>query len=229
MAAYTAIVSAVAKTVMEAKLKVVDDLVAFLETKIEVDDELKAIFGSFKDSLKENEEKAVKAVSKKGKGKASDSSDGEKKKRAPSLFNLFVKDKMPELKAQHPEIKDGKQMISLASEAWKSDPLALFLKEKVPELKKEDADSDTEALYKKAKAMFKGVESGAESEGEEKPKKAPTAKKAGGKKAKKVEPEEEASDAGSDVEEKTIEEVIEKPKKGGAKKGKKAAAAEESE
>jgi hypothetical protein len=60
MAAYTAIVSAVAKTVMEAKLKVVDDLVAFLETKIEVDDELKAIFGSFKDSLKENEEKAVR-------------------------------------------------------------------------------------------------------------------------------------------------------------------------
>jgi hypothetical protein len=176
--------SAVAKTVMEAKLKVVDDLVAFLETKIEVDDELKTIFGSFKESLKETEEKAVKAVSKKGKKGGAD--EVEKKKRAPSLFNLYVKDKMPELKAQHPEVKDGKQMIAFASEAWKSDPLALFLKEKVPEMKKEESDSDTESLYKKAKAMFKGVESGAESEAEDKPKKAPAAKKAAAKKGKKA-------------------------------------------
>jgi hypothetical protein len=155
--AFPTVQSAVAKVVMDAKLKVFDDLVTFLDAKIEIDDELKVALAAFKDSLKESEEKAVKAAGKKSKKNASDG-ETEKKKRAPSLFNLFVKDKMPELKAQHPDVKDGKLMIGFASEAWKTDPLALFVKEKAPELKKDDSDdSDNETLYAKLKTMFTGV------------------------------------------------------------------------
>lgn len=201
--AFPTVQSAVAKVVMDAKLKVFDDLVAFLDTKIEIDDELKVALAGFKDSLKESEEKAVKVAGKKSKKNASEDAP-EKKKRAPSLFNLFVKDKMPELKAQHPDVKDGKLMIGFASEAWKTDPLALFLKEKVPELKKENADSDNESLYVIAKDLFNGSNSTSHS--------------------KVV-----VNDVPSDVEEATVDEVLEKKAKKGAKKGGKKAKKDESD
>jgi hypothetical protein len=37
---------------MESKLSVIDDLVAYLETKIEVDEDLKNVFTEFKANLK---------------------------------------------------------------------------------------------------------------------------------------------------------------------------------
>jgi hypothetical protein len=63
--AYSAITKAVANVVMDAKLSVIDDLITFLESKIEVDDDLKGIFEDFKSNLKESEEKVVKAAGKK--------------------------------------------------------------------------------------------------------------------------------------------------------------------
>jgi hypothetical protein len=42
--AYSAITKAVTNVVMDAKLSVIDDLITFFESKIEVDDDLKGIF-----------------------------------------------------------------------------------------------------------------------------------------------------------------------------------------
>jgi hypothetical protein len=158
--AFPTVQSAVAKVVMDAKLKVFDDLVTFLDTKIEIDDELKAALAGFKDSLKESEEKAVKVAGKKSKKAAadsSDSSDSEKKKRAPSVFNLFVKDEMPSIKLKNPDVKDGKQLMGLASEQWNTSEYAKFLQSKVTELKKADKDADVHDLFAKAKLMYAGL------------------------------------------------------------------------
>jgi hypothetical protein len=146
---FTIVNQAVAKVVMEAKLSVIDDIVTYLETKIEVDDDLKSIFIEFKANLKEYQEKVVKEAGKKSKVKKSHD-----KKRAPSVFNLYVKDIMPDIKAKHPDIKDGKQMIGFASESWKTDPLSFFLKEKILELKSDHTDKDIVELYAMAKAMY---------------------------------------------------------------------------
>jgi hypothetical protein len=154
MASFVAVNKAVAGVVMDAKLAVVDDLVQYLESKIEVDDDLRAMFDEFKSNLKESEEKVVKDAGKKIKGSKKTASGEEKKKRAPSVFNLYVKDVMPEMKAKHPDIKDGKQMIGFASESWKSDPKAAFIKEKVLEMKGDDKDGDVVEMYAKAKALW---------------------------------------------------------------------------
>ena len=221
--AYSAITKAVANVVMEAKLSVIDDLITFLEAKIEVDDDLKGIFEEFKSNLKESEEKVVKAAGKKASKSKKSDSDEPKKKRAPSVFNLFVKDVMPSMKAKHPDVKDGKLMIGFASEAWKTDPMAAFIKEKVLEMKKDDKDGDVVEMFAKAKAMFKdGDVSEVEVEKEvEKPKakgkkaaKEVEKPKAKGKKV--VESEVEAEES----EEEKVESEDEKPKA----KGKKAAA-----
>jgi hypothetical protein len=153
---YTAITKAVANVVMDAKLSVIDDLITFLENKIEVDDDLKGFFHEFKMNLKECEEKKVKDAGKKTtKGKKSNS-DEPKKKRKPSVFNLYVKDVMPDMKAKHPDIKDGKKMMGFASESWKNDPMGVFIKNKVAEMKAEDNDADVVEMFALAKALFKG-------------------------------------------------------------------------
>ena len=102
-----------------------------------------------------SEEKVVKDAGKKIKGSKKTASGEEKKKRAPSVFNLYVKDVMPDMKAKHPDIKDGKQMIGFASESWKTDPMATFIKEKVLEMKADEKDGDVVEMYAKAKAMYK--------------------------------------------------------------------------
>ena len=154
MASFVAVNKAVANVVMDAKMAVVDDLVAYLESKIEVDDDLRAMFDDFKSNLKESEEKVVKDAGKKVKGSKKTASGEEKKKRAPSVFNLYVKDVMPEMKASHPDIKDGKLMIGFASESWKSSPKAAFIKEKVLEMKGDDKDGDVVEMYAKAKGLW---------------------------------------------------------------------------
>jgi hypothetical protein len=214
MANFQNVLKAVAQSVLDAKVSVVDELLAFLGTKVEVDDDLKAIFAEFKGTLKV--EKVV--APKKGGKKSSDEDEEPKKKRAASIFNLYVKDMMPVLKEKHPEVKNGKELMTLASESWKTDPLGLFVKEKVVGLKKANPEWDNVELYKAAKAAFEGEEAD-EAEPEE-TKQQPKASKGQTKaKAKVAASEDEASD----------KEEEEKPKASKAKpkatkgKGKKAA------
>jgi hypothetical protein len=150
--AFQNVLKAVAQTVLDAKVSVVDDLLAFLGTKVEVDDDVKAIFAEFKGTLKVEKVTAPK----KGKAskKSSDDEEEPKKKRVASIFNLYVKDMMPVLKEKHPEVKNGKELMTLASESWKTDPLGIFVKEKAVGLKKANPEWDNVELYKRAKAAF---------------------------------------------------------------------------
>ena len=219
MASFVAVNKAVAGVVMDAKLAVVDDLVQYLESKIEVDDDLRAMFDEFKSNLKESEEKVVKDAGKKVKSSKKTASGEEKKKRAPSVFNLYVKDVMPEMKAKHPDIKDGKQMIGFASESWKNDPKASFIKEKVLEMKGDDKDGDVVEMYAKAKALWND-ENGITSEETVVDVKKSKEEKMKGKKKEKTDDESDKPKGkkASSKKEKTDDESEEKPK------GKKAAA-----
>lgn len=162
---------------MEAKLKVVEDLVTFLNSKIEVDDDLKTMFSEFTLSLKETEEKAVKTAGKKNK-KDNSASNGEKKKRKASIFNLFIQDEMVSVKANHPDVKDGKMLISLASEMWKISEYGKFIRDKSMELKKENKDASNEEIYDKVKKMYAGASSETAQPVDAAPKKGKGSKKA---------------------------------------------------
>jgi hypothetical protein len=134
---YTAVNSAVGKIILESKINLIDQLVEYLDKKIDIDDDMKNILHEFKSTIVSSKVTA-----------------SDKKKRSPSLFNLYVKEKLPELKAAHPDIRDGKLMISMASEAWKADPFALYIKTHAADMKKDDTDIDNKTLYDKLKTMF---------------------------------------------------------------------------
>jgi hypothetical protein len=136
---YPALNTAVGKIIVETKLNVIDELTNYLDTKIDLDDDIKHAMCEFKEKITA----AEKPI--------------EKKKRKLSLFNLYVKDKLPQIKAAHPDIKDGKLMISMASEAWKKEPLALYIKEHSEQVKKEGEIDPTE-LYNKLKNMYDAID-----------------------------------------------------------------------
>jgi len=152
----------------ENTVSTVDKFVAFLKTKIEVDEELDAVFTDIKNSMIEeikqetkDEIKAAKKAAKKDGPKAP------KKKRAASAFNLFVRDKMIELKA------DGEtgNLMSKASAIWK-----------------ESTDEETKKRYTDLAAQANNSASEAETsttdaEGEPEPEQP---KPKGGKKATKA-------------------------------------------
>lgn len=131
--------AAIAALVEETQMAVVDRVITFLGEKIEVDDDMKAMFEEFKEVLKaENKEKAK---AKKGKKASSGSeSDGEKKRTRPaSAYNLYIKDKMAEFKAAG----NTGNLMKMAIEAWNADKAA----GKIPfELKGDKKDKEIEPV-----------------------------------------------------------------------------------
>eukprot|EP00047_Mylnosiga_fluctuans_P001349 m.219874 g.219874 ORF g.219874 m.219874 type:complete len:90 (+) comp10269_c0_seq1:204-473(+) len=65
----------------------------------------------------EEEEEEEASPPPKGKKGAAKTAKAEKTKRAPSAYNIFIKDKLAELKASNPEM-DHKQRFKAATEAW---------------------------------------------------------------------------------------------------------------
>ncbi len=106
MASYSAVVAATAKVVHEANLAVIDNLVEFLDSKVEIDDDFKELIAEFKATLKAPSAKAAKVPK------------TEKKKREPSAYNLFVRDALNELKVSQPEL-NGKDRFREAMKQWK--------------------------------------------------------------------------------------------------------------
>ena len=152
--AYPSITSALAKIVMDAKMKVMSDLIEQLESEFDMKDDsmedLKNFFEKFQKDLKSSEEEVVKIAGKKSK------KDGtEKKKRAPSAYNLFIKDMSPVLKEKNPNVK-GKELMALTSAEWKSGEYAAFLKKKIKEMQEEDKTVvyEIETLYNIAKKIY---------------------------------------------------------------------------
>ena len=140
---YPTIDAAVAKVVYDTQVKTINEFKAFLESKnVDVSD-MESEFTEFLSTFK------VAAVAeKKVKQKVEPTT-----KKQPTLFNLFVKDKMATLKAENPD-KKGNEILSLASEAWKLDTFALFVKENQAALKEKNPNLNNEMLYKKAKESY---------------------------------------------------------------------------
>lgn len=197
--AYPAINAAVSKVIFEAKIQVIDEFIKMLDNKIELDEDLKATFDDFKKSLEESSKAASKAANKAA-------SKEPKKKRSATLFNLFVKEKQSELKAQHPQ-ENGKTIIGMASKSWKEDPFALFIKEHGEKVKKDLIDfADNEMLYKMLKDMYEtGVkpDEDLESEAPKKETKATGKGKKGAKAAAVVTDSEEEDQTDKPVTKKT--------------------------
>ena len=101
----------------EVAVSTVDKLAEFLASKIEFDDDMKELFDEFKDSLKEEYKNAAKVANGK-KGKNLNADGTEKKKRAPTAFNLFVKEEIPKIKKANPSMS-GKELMTAATAAWK--------------------------------------------------------------------------------------------------------------
>ena len=161
---YPTIDAAVAKVVYDAQVKTVNDFKTFLESKnIDVSD-MESEFTEFLSTFK------PAAAEKKVKEKVSKATKADKgepaNKKQPTLFNFFVKDKMASLKLENPE-KKGKEILTMASEAWKSDLFAIFLKENQASLKEKNPELSNEMLYSKAKESYSQVESGESSETED--------------------------------------------------------------
>ena len=154
--------NSIASLIEETALSTVDKLVAFLGEKIEIDEDMRQMFEDFKGTLKAESTEAAKAAkaeakktkkSKKSDADASDASDksdksdsdGEKKKkRAPSAYNLFIKEKMAELKAQG--LKGN--LMSQAVAAWNAEKKP----EEVPKTPEVSESSDTDAAAAPAPA-----------------------------------------------------------------------------
>lgn len=109
--AFAKITGLVESAVKEAQLATFDEFVKYLGAKIDVDDDMQSYIDEFKKTL--TSKKKVTAAAKAKKDKSGD--DGEKKKRAPSAYNLFIKEKMAELRAAGHK----GNLMKLAVEAWK--------------------------------------------------------------------------------------------------------------
>ena len=187
---FASINAAVSKVVLEAKLKTLDDLLAFMETEVDVDDELKESFEKFKAQIKANHKETPEKKTRKSK-KESDGEAETKPKRKASLFNIYVREKMAEIKAENPGLKGG--AMKMASEAWNTDPFALFLKDNQKKIKEDNSDSDNETIYEKAKELFQDQDAGSSSEESSPPKELKKSKAKRGKKPAK------ASDSDDDM------------------------------
>lgn len=201
---YTTVNEMIAKIVYDAKVNTINEFKAFLADRIEIED-MEDDFANFIKTLKET----APLPEKKGRGSKKSDNTNEKKsnKRQPTLFNLFVKNKMTTIKLENPE-KKGKEIIALASESWKSDPFASFLQDKnqIDALKEDSSEMSNELLFEKAKLKFdkladvKPVESKTEKPKATKVPKKPKApkdtktklNKKGGKKQSEVEQESDS-------------------------------------
>ena len=134
----------VAKIIMETKMKVIEDMIAFIDTKVELDDEMIELFSKFKESLKLSEEENIKKTLKKEK----------KKKRPPSVYNLFIKDQIANFKKIHPD-KNGMQLMALAVKQWKTYPKHIM--NKIVELKKSNKSYSNEKIYEVAKSLYNKI------------------------------------------------------------------------
>ena len=99
--------TAIATLVNETQLSTVDKIFAFLGEKIEIDDDMKGYFDEFRGTLKVGK-----------KGVSADAAP--KAKRAPSAYNLYIRDKMAEFKAAG----HSGNLMKMAIEAWNADKSA---------------------------------------------------------------------------------------------------------
>ena len=144
-------------TTTNALFKVhIENMPEALNTKKDVDEYCKLFWKDNKEKVKEAKaaEKAAKAEKPKRK-KGFDKDGNPKEKRAPSPYNIFVKEKYAEIKAANPEL-DKTQIFSEIARVWQEEKAARVQPENVKEPEQGDdiseiqeAPSDEEAPKKK--------------------------------------------------------------------------------
>lgn len=107
---------AVSKIVDEVQTSTTDKVFEFVKTQVKNEAEFTAAFEEFKKTLK-SEVASLFSISEPVKKGA------DRKKREPSQYNIFIGEKIKELKASNSE-KNGKELMKLAIEAWKARPVA---------------------------------------------------------------------------------------------------------
>jgi hypothetical protein len=115
--AYSKVTSSIAALIEETQLSTIDKMIAFLGEKIELDDDMQKMFEEFKDSIKGSAKAELKKSSKKSKKSSDESGDVKKRTRAPSAYNLYIKEKMAEFKAAGHK----GNLMKMAIDAWNED------------------------------------------------------------------------------------------------------------
>ena len=147
--------AAVAQALYQSQLETLENFKKFLAAKDDVDMEfMEELINGFKATLEADKPKAVakgKGGAKKGKdgAKSSEGSgeEGEKKKRAPSAYTMYIQYQMNLLKKENPDIKSGKELMSKAVEAWGE--LSEDNKTELKRILKEDPTLTSEQLVTK--------------------------------------------------------------------------------
>jgi len=151
----------------------IENMPEALNTKKDVDEYCKQFWKDYKDKAKE--EKAAKAEKPKRK-KGVDKDGNPKEKRAPSAYNIFVKEKYAEIKEANPDM-DKTEIFAEIAKLWqgqKAKKAPVEEDKKSPEKKKDEEEEIVEVV--------------------EAPKKKP-GRKAIVKKAKKTSPDESQEEA----------------------------------
>lgn len=107
---------AISKIVDEVQTTTTNEIFEFVKTHLKNESEFTAVFEEFKKTLKTDVVSlfSISEPVKKG---------ADRKKREPSQYNIFIGEKIKELKATNSE-KNGKELMKLAIEAWKAKPVA---------------------------------------------------------------------------------------------------------
>ncbi len=103
--------NALNKVVEEVKTDALDRFAEFVKERVKNVDTVEEAIKNVDELLAEFKATNVASVINFGPRKK------EKKSRPPNSYNLFIKQKMQEIKAQHPEYK-GKELMKKATEAW---------------------------------------------------------------------------------------------------------------
>lgn len=149
-------------TLFKAHVEVMPEI---LNTKKEVDEYCKQFWMEQKDKIKEAKaaEKAAKAADAKNpkKNKKVDEDGNVKEKRAPSAYNLFVKEKYAEIKEENPEMDKTKIFEELAR-LWnihkqEKKDVAEPVAEPVAEIKASEDFSEIEEVKDDVKPKKKAV------------------------------------------------------------------------
>lgn len=165
--AFAKITGLIEAAVKDGQQATFDSFITFLGTKIDIDEDMQSYIDEFKKTLIMTKKAAPKG---KGKGKAAASVDTEvekteKKKRAPSAYNLFIRDKMAELRtAGHKG-----NLMKLAVEEWKkskSEASSSSTKETETEVEAE-VEAETKKVVKIKKVVEKKEDSDSDSDKED--------------------------------------------------------------
>lgn len=155
------ITNIVGKIVLDAKVSVINDLIEHLNEHEDLQSNIIEQISQFRNYMASNSNSHLKVITKMCKRASKKFQtpgtqvETEKKKREPSMFNIFVKNRIPEIKASGNYTRSS--LITMAASAWKTDSFALFVKSNMHQMKKEYPNCSNIELYEKMKESFSNI------------------------------------------------------------------------